>query len=279
MAVNYTTTLSNNIRDVYSKEILYQALPVMRFNEFVEEKKELGVEPGLTVKFIKYSELTNGGKIAETSTITGGTLSTNLVSITVSEYAGAITVSEKLLRSAFDDVMASVSSLLGRRYAKVIDGEIRDTFINGAGNTITGTTFNTTIVKDAVEILASNDTPKFDGENYICFVHPKQAREIRDDSNWVSAVQYGDYERIYKGEIGRYESVKFIETTQIPKDGSYYKAVMFGKYSVGRAIALPVEMRDNGIEDYGRKRSLAFYSIEGFGVLESKYIVEIKTTS
>ena len=48
-----------------------------------------------------------------------------------------------------------------------------------------------------------------------------------------------------------------------------YQAVMFGEYSFGHATALPTELRDNGVEDYGREHGLAWYSIWGSGTLEA----------
>ena len=56
-----------------------------------------------------------------------------------------------------------------------------------------------------------------------------------------------------------------------------YQAVLFGDAYYGLAISLPVELRDNGVEDFGRKRSLAWYSIFGCGKLHDEYGVVIET--
>ena len=56
-----------------------------------------------------------------------------------------------------------------------------------------------------------------------------------------------------------------------------YKAVIFGDAYYGIAYGLPVELRDNGTEDFGRKRSLAWYAILGAGRLHDKYGVVIET--
>ncbi len=60
-------------------------------------------------------------------------------------------------------------------------------------------------------------------------------------------------------------------------DVDVYKAVMFGENAYGLATALPVEMRDNGVEDFGRSHKLAWYSIMGTGILEDDNIVRIET--
>lgn len=56
-----------------------------------------------------------------------------------------------------------------------------------------------------------------------------------------------------------------------------YKAVIFGQSYYGLATALPVEIRDNGVEDFGRRRSLAWYSLFGVAKLNDEYGVVIET--
>jgi hypothetical protein len=56
-----------------------------------------------------------------------------------------------------------------------------------------------------------------------------------------------------------------------------FKAVIFGEAYFGIAFGLPVELRDNGVEDFGRKRSLAWYAIFGTGRLHNEYGVVIET--
>ena len=52
---------------------------------------------------------------------------------------------------------------------------------------------------------------------------------------------------------------------------------MFGDNAYGWAEALPVEMRDGGIEDFGRSHSLAWYSIMGAGIIEEDNILILET--
>ena len=60
-------------------------------------------------------------------------------------------------------------------------------------------------------------------------------------------------------------------------DTAVYQAVIFGDQYYGIAWSLPVELRDNGVEDFGRKRSLAWYAIWGTGLLHNEYGVVIET--
>ena len=142
--------------------------------------------------------------------------------------------------------------------------------------------------------------PTYANTHWICFVHPHQSRDLRDDSAWINASNYGAPEQLFTGEIGRIDDTRFIETTLMcngacaatdpafvaelkagadgaPSDTNVYQAVIFGDAYFGIAFSLPVELRDNGVEDFGRKRSLAWYAIFGVGRLHDEYGVVIET--
>lgn len=308
------TKFTDGVRMVYSKEIEFKALPNMRFFQFATVKTELGVEPGLTISMLTYDNLALGGALTENTDMTTQALSGSTKQITVSEYGNAVSVSELLVQSSFDDIMASTTTLLGRDYSMVVDCELRDAALSGTnivfaskgdGTKVTARAdldatciLKVSTIKDAIEILATNNAPKYANTNWICFVHPHQSRTLRDDSAWINASNYGAPEQLFTGEIGRIDDTRFIETTLMSNgacaetDPAYdadlkkgadnantavYKAVLFGDAYYGIAFSLPVELRDNGVQDFGRKRSLAWYSIFGVGKLHNDYGVVIET--
>lgn len=302
------------IKAVYSKEIEFKALPVMRFLQFASVKTELGVEPGLTISMLTYDNLSKGGALTEGTNMSTQALSGSLKQITVGERGNAVAVSRLMLVSSFDDVMASTTTLLSRDYALVTDCELRDVALSGT-NVVYATQADGTVnanraaltadsllkvstVKDAIEILATNNAPKVEGNYWICFLHPHQSRGIRDDSAWINASNYGAPDQLFTGEIGRVDDTRFIETTLMcngaasASDPSYvldlvkgqdnantavYQATIFGDAYYAIAYSLPVELRDNGVEDFGRKQGLAWYAIWGTGKLHDEYGVVIET--
>lgn len=307
---NGGTLFSDQIRTVYSKEIEYKALPNMRFMQFAQVKTELGVEPGLTISMLTYNNLVLGGKLEEAKSLVSQSMSGSTKQLTVTEYGNAVSVSELLVQSSFDDIMAQATTLLGRDYALVLDCELRDAALSGTNvvyadkadgskNTTMEALDATSVlkvstIKDAIEILATNNAPKaVGGTSWVCFVHPHQSRTLRDDPAWVNASNYGAPDQLFTGEIGRIDDTRFIETTlmcngsaptddpaydaDLKGDVNKYKAVLFGDAYYGVAFSLPVELRDNGVEDFGRKRSLAWYSIFGVGKLHDEYGVVIVT--
>ena len=307
--------LSEAIRMVYSREIEFKALPVMRFRQFATEKTELGVEPGLTISMLTYENLKLGGKLSELVDMSTQALSANTKQITVSEHGNAVSNTRLLMESSFDDIMATTTSLLGRDYALVLDCELRDTALSGTNIVFASKSDDTkntqrsdldatskmkvSTVKDAIEVLATSNTPKREGAYWICFVHPHQSRDLRDDPAWINASHYGNPEQLFNGEIGRIDDTRFIETTLMCNgkvsvdDPAYkepltaggsggavvpvYQAVIFGEDYYGIAWSVPVELRDNGVEDFGRKQSLAWYAIWGCGILNDERGVVIET--
>jgi len=306
-----------SIRDVFSAEIWFAALPILKFDQFSTKRTELGVQPGRTIQMPRYGNIKRGGRLTEGVRLQTRGMSMSLQSITVFEQGNAIGFSEYLLQTSFYDQLSAASLLLGRDMALVLDAQLRDTtllatnvvYAGGVANRAALTVvnkFDTQLVKDAVEQLETKNAPKWAGDHYIVFCHPHQARGLRDDNDWINASLYAGATQIYTGEVGRYEDVRFITTTVMPNGATstidpdtgdfvdvgfsqqlasgtngnlttIYQAVMFGEYSFGHATALPVELRDNGVEDFGREHGLAWYAIWGSNVLENPNLVTMES--
>jgi len=237
------TTLNAAIQTIWSKEILFQAMPILRFEQFAVKKTELGVAPGLTINFMRYNNLGSASQLVEGVRMSTNALTASQFSITVAEQGYGVAVSELLLNASFDDVMASASRLLGRNMALYLDGSARDTLLQassvlygyqaavtrsavspydlgvvGTGRaSMTGNFYFTPpVVKDAVETLATKNVPRL-GETYVSFIHPHQSRRLRDTPEFIQVTQYAAPGNFMLGEIGRLWDVVFIETTQTKK--------------------------------------------------------------
>lgn len=247
-----SSMLTPAIQTIWSKEILFQAMPVLRFEQFMVKKTELGTAPGLSVNFMRYKSLEGARQLVEGVRMETHALSAEQITITVAEHGFAIAVTELLLNSSFDDVMASGARLLGRNMATYLDSQARDTLMGapsvlygydklaawrGDGTaaprtqlspydrgmfadteaTMTsqgGYFFTAALVKDAVETLATKNVPRL-GETYVAFVHPHQSRRLRDDPEFIEVTKYAAPGNFLLGEIGRLNDVVFIETTQV----------------------------------------------------------------
>jgi N4-gp56 family major capsid protein len=125
------STLGPAIQTIWSKEILFQSMPILRFEQFAVKKTELGVQPGLTINFMRYLNLGAASQLVEGVRMQTNALTAQQFSITVAEQGYAVAVSELLLNASFDDVMASASRLLGRNMATYLDVSARDTLLQG----------------------------------------------------------------------------------------------------------------------------------------------------
>jgi N4-gp56 family major capsid protein len=295
-------------------------MPILRFEQFAVKKTELGVTPGLSVNFMRYNNLGPASQLVEGIRIQTAALTASQFSITVAEQGFGIAVSELLLNASFDDVMASGARLLGRNMALYLDGSARDTLLqassmifgynkfalasavrtpispydhgspalsraSNAGSDLRNGNYSmtTAVVKDAVETLATKNVPRL-GETYVCFLHPHQSRQLRDDPEFIEVTKYAAPGNFMIGEIGRLNDVVFIETTQVTNNfasGStgalYYDSIFMGDNAFGHAISLPVELRDGGILDFGREHALAWYSIWGLGLITDQAVLVAET--
>jgi N4-gp56 family major capsid protein len=311
------SALLTAIRDVYSAEIYFQALPNLRWDQFATRKEELGTQPGSNIIMPKFGNIKRGGKLVEGVRLTTKAMAMSTVNITVDEEGNAIGMTERLLQTSFYDNLAAAAMLLGRDMAIVLDQQLRDVARSVTNkvyggkaanrNSVTGQgVFQTGEIHTASEALETTNSPKWGNDFYVCFVHPHQVSTLRQAAGWVNAQHYVGSTPIFYGEVGRYNDVRFVSTSMmsngatstVDSNGDYadpgydplldnvvttalltviYQAVMFGEYSFGHAIALPVELRDNGIQDFGREHALAWYSIWGQGLLETKNLVVIET--
>lgn len=302
--------LTPAVRDLYSREILFEAQPRLRFVQFAKVKRDFQAVRGKSIVFTKYSNLAGDGSLTEGTDIVKDNLSASEITISVTEHGKAVQVTELLLQTSFQDVMGETSKTLANHMAVSIDALLRDAALS-TNNSFYGnglladaaafnagaasvTNFSAETVRSITENLATNNAPRFGGEYYVCFAHPHQLRSLRGDSEWQEANKYMGRRQLYAGEVGMFDGVIFIETTQMPKyataqnavdagwtgvtETNTFAAVAFGENAYAWGIALDAELRDDGVQDFGRKHALAWYGIWGAGILEEDNVFKILTT-
>lgn len=309
--------LINSLSPVLSKEILFMSEPVYTFYNFAARKTELLVSPGNEIRMLTYNNLKISEPLEEGKHIKTQTLSSSVKKITVVEHGTAVMITEAAIRFSFVNELEIAIRQLSRNYVMTIEKELRDVAVKGGVGTskIFGrqkggakltdraelamdvNTLTVTTIKDAVEVLATNNAPKVNGQYYICICSPHQARTLRDDPEWIDASHYGAPEQIFNGELGRIEDVRFIVTTMMPsgaagenelgyvadlkgagKEGAdVYQAVIFGEDYYALAESLAPEIRTDDTEDFGREVKIAWYGIWGTDVLNPTHGVVVET--
>lgn len=301
--------IPEDILAVHTNDLLFEAMPIMRYDQFAVVKTDLNTIKGGTLIFSKYANLTVGGALKEEDDIVLKSLSKTTVSIAVTEYGNGVGITGKFMTLAFLDEIQVNAVLLGKDYARVTDNMLRDSLFSGTQVHYCGGNANRNAIQDTdlvtledidsvVEQLATANVQKFvdaNGEFYVGIFHPHQIRNIKKELRSIQQYAYG--EMIFKGEVGEYNGVRFVETANTPNgaavstDLAYsaaldktatpalgvtdgiYRGVIFGQRAYGWAIALPVELReDPGYSNFGRKRGLAWYAIQGSGKIANESI-------
>lgn len=305
-------------RDVFVAEIYLNALPSMRFRQFATHKEELKLQPGMTLAMPKLNGIKRGGQLVEGVPMEGQRMSQSQITITVKEWGNAIMISELLTQTSHYDQMLLASVLLGRDVAVVSDIDLRDTLlanlnkvygdgsVSARADVTPAMTFGPKSVYASVSRLETKNAPKIFNDYYVCIFHPHQLSSMRQSPGWVNAQMYANSDRIFSGEVGRWNDVRFISTSHCPNgfaadidpntgeyaDAGYkpelasgfagnqtviYQAVIFGQFSYGLATAVPVGLRDNGVRDFGREHGIAWYGIWGSGLLDTNNSIIVET--
>jgi N4-gp56 family major capsid protein len=144
-------------------------------------------------------------------------------------------------------------------------------------NGATATTNNVAMGKDHVkaisDVMKERNINPYDGTNYVAIAHPSTLRTFKNDLEAVHQYTDAGFQMIMKGEIGRYENVRFVEQTNIAKEawtnGKSNWAYFFGEDTVAEAIAVPEEIRGKIPTDYGRSKGVAWYYLGGFGIVHT----------
>jgi len=191
--------------------------------------------PGTGVTFTIFSDIAAAtSTLNEVTDVTPTALSDSQVTVTLNEYGNAVVTTAKLRGTAFLDVDSAAANIIGYNAGDSIDQVIREVLAGGT-NVVYATGGSTTPTsRESVstdDILSADDVRKvtaqlraanvatFDG-SYLGYIHPDVSYDFRsatDAAAWRTPANYVNPEGIYNGEIGKFESVRFIETPRAKK--------------------------------------------------------------
>jgi len=277
-----------------SARIRHAAQPMMRFRQFIRPEPGYGAHKSDKVLFDRISNVAvGGGTISELSKMPEDSVSITQGTVTVNEYGNSIPFTGKLDQLSEFNVDNILQKALMNDMAKVLDRAVGQVFqacqvkATPTGTTAAPTTTfdeDGTISTAATRDLQSFDvkevvdrmksvyfTPKYDGENYICITSVGGARALKDDPDWEDAAKYGEPERLFAGEIGRYYGVRFVEEANVLSNtmgtsGFKGEQIYFGEDPAVEGVAVPEELRVKIPQDYGRDQGIAWYSLLGWAL-------------
>lgn len=300
---------SPNLSDVLRMSVQ----PGVKFRQFADIKDAAvqGKGKGDTFHWNVYKDVTTRGtKLVETSTMPATNFKIVQGTMTITEYGNSVPYTGKLDDLSEQPVKEIVNKVLKNDAKKVFDIGAWEQFnacplrvVPTAGtstNAITLTTNGTATstnnvalgkehVKAIVDMMKERNIPPAMGDDYIGLGHPTTFRTFKNDLESIHQYTSEGFQMILNGEMGRYENVRFVEQTNIPKGGAAdastfdpYSdtaeawdnaksswAFFFGDDTVAEGMAVPEEMRGKIPGDYGRDKGIAWYYLGGFGLVHT----------
>ena len=278
-----------------SKVLRFALQPLVKFRQFADIKDAAvqGKGKGDTFHWNMYSNVaTQGTVLAETSTMAETNFTITQGTMTITEYGNSVPYTGKLDDLSEHPVREIIQKVLKNDAKKALDQAAYDQFnatplriIPTAGTdtaavtlytngTVTGTN-NVALgkehIKNIVDLMKERNIPPYEGDDYFAIAHPTTLRNFKNNLESMKVYVQEGFQMIMNGEIGRYESTRFIEQTNIAKaswtNGKSNWAYFFGADTVAEGIATPEEMRGKIPTDYGRSRGIAWYYLGGFGLV------------
>jgi N4-gp56 family major capsid protein len=298
----YSLNLSDELR---------QALqPMVKFRQFcdVKDASQQGKKKGDTFTWDIVSNVaTQGGQLTETNTMPETNFTIGQGTLTMNEYGNSVPYSGKLEDLGKFSVKDTVMKALKNDATKVMDaaahqqfnrtllrvvGTSSTTISLSTNGTATGTNsqaFNTNHVKLIVDTMKERNIPAYSGDDYYALAWPTTYRTVKNSLETLHQYTEKGLTMIMNGEIGRYENVRFVEQTNVPKGGAADSTTFnafantadawnggfsdwiffFGEDTVAEGIATPEEIRAKIPTDYGRSKGVAWYSLNGFGLVHA----------
>jgi N4-gp56 family major capsid protein len=312
-----TTTSSLSVDQVAFDRLAYFALrSELLFDQAADVQPTQQAMPGSGVTFTIFADIAAAtSTLNEVTDVTPTALSDSQVTVTLNEYGNAVVTTAKLRGTAFLDVDAAAANIIGYNAGDSMDQVVREVLAGGTnvvyatGGASTPSSRTTVAAED---IIAADDVRKvvaqlraanvatFEG-SYMGFIHPDVSYDFRsatDAAAWRTPANYVNPEGIYNGEIGKFESVRFIETPRAKvftnaSDGSgstgtvdVYCTHIMGRQALAKAFsvqdgngAVPKIVRGNVTDYLMRLQPLGWYWLGGYGRFREASLRRIESAS
>jgi len=231
MAMTQTGTASLDLVITGYEKLAYFSLrPELFFDSVVEVGTTDLTNPGATVNFTIFNELTAAtSALGEATDVTPVTIDDAQITVTLAEYGNAVQTSAKLRAVAFMGVNPIVANVLGFNAGVSVDAIARNAAQAGTNVRYSGADGDRNDV-DVADTLTGNDVRRavaeLRGANvgtyngaYKGIIHPDISFDFRGatgGTNWSDPHVQSDPSGIYNGVIGSFQGVSFMESARAP---------------------------------------------------------------
>ncbi len=285
----YSDQLSNVLR--------YAVQPMVKFRQFADIKDAAvqGKGKGDTFHWNVYSDVaTQGAALVETTVMPETNFTITQGTMTITEYGNSVPYTGKLDDLSEHPVKEVINKVIKNDAKKAFDIAAQAQFTltplrvvptagthasavtlttNGTATLTNNVVLSKDHVKSIVDLMKERNIPAYVNDDYISVAHPTTFRQLKNDLETIKMYTDTGFQMILNGEVGRYESVRFVEQTNIAKaswtNAKSNWAYFFGNDTVAEGIAVPEEMRGKIPSDYGRSKGIAWYYLGGFGLVHT----------
>lgn len=299
----YSDELSNILRT--------NLQPLVKFRQFanVKDASKKGLHRGNKFRWNRYGDVgTQGRELDEREVMPQTNFASDQAELTITEFGNSVPYTGKLEKLGLHSVVDIIDKALRNDARKAFDIAAWKQFnrtplkVSAAGgNSTSAVTIvedgNVTTVNDVAfgadhakviaDAMEERNIAPFKGDDYIAISHPTTFRPLKDDLETINQYTESGIGRIFRGEIGRYEQIRFIKQNQIPKGGAEDSTTFdpytrtgdpwnngksswiffFGDDTVAEAIVVPEEVIAKIPTDFGRSKAIAWYYLGGFGIV------------
>ena len=315
MAITQASSVSVD-QSAYDRLAYFALRSEMLFDQAADVQATNQAMPGSAVIFTIFSELAAAtSTLSETADLTPATMGDSQVTVTLAEYGNTIATTAKLRGTAFLDVDAAAANLIGYNAGDSMDQVVREVLAAGTNVAYGGggsTDPSSRVTVQAEDIIEANDIRKqtaalraanvatFNGY-YMGYIHPDVSYDLRRETgnaSWNAPHINVDTENIYNGEIGTFESVRFIETprAKVFTDASngtsttgsidVYCTHIMGRQALAKAYSqidgngvVPKVVRGPVVDSLMRFNPIGWYWLGGYGRFREASLRRVESSS
>lgn len=219
------TGLSAEMQIFYDKHLLVNAQPSLVHDQFAQVR-DIPKNNGNTVQFRRFEPLPKAlTPLTEGVTPKGQKLSVSKLTATVAQYGDYVPLTDLVQVETVDNILLETNQLLGQQAGSTLDTVSREVLNSGTsvyycgGKTLRSAltptdTLTCADVDFIVAVLKGQNVPRIDGKYYAAIVHPHAMYDLKRDKEWQDVKNYAAPEDRLTGEIGMYNGVRFVETSE-----------------------------------------------------------------
>lgn len=219
------TGMAVEMKTFYDRTLIENAEPELVHDQWAQTR-DIPKNGGKTIEFRKYDQLPKAlTPLTEGVTPEGREMKVTKLEATVKQYGGFVALSDLLILTAIDNNIVEASELIGSQAGRTLDTISRE--VMNAGTNVQYAEGQATsraeitsdmkltvkAVKMAVRFLKKQNAKRINGYFYG-IINPDCSFDLTEDEKFVEVVKYKTPEKIYNGEIGAIEGVRFVETTE-----------------------------------------------------------------